>query len=112
MNLVERELEMRRLPQLMLFQDGGPVKTAEDWKHRREEIRELLCRECFGFPPRLSYEVSGQVVNTQEDAYGGKADSGAGNTLTLFPRVVSVYRDAAERRGAAAAVPLPGVYPV
>jgi hypothetical protein len=39
------------LPDPFLFEDGSRVKTPEDWRRRRGEIRELLLKYEYGTPP-------------------------------------------------------------
>ena len=53
-----------QLPDLMTFADGTPVKTAEDWARRREEIRGLYEYYMYGYLPdgseeTLTWEVRG-----------------------------------------------------
>ena len=52
------------IPDLMTFQDGTPVVTAEDWARRREEIKGLYEYYMYGYLPdgseeMLEWQVSG-----------------------------------------------------
>lgn len=73
MGNVEEELKIRKIPQLLRFENGTPVRDVGDWKKRREEIGEILSREFAGFAPRLSVRVSSEIIRMDENSYGGKA---------------------------------------
>ncbi|MDR1629308.1 MAG: alpha/beta hydrolase [Oscillospiraceae bacterium] len=68
-----QELKNRGLPQALRFSDGRRVAGAEDWEKRREEIKELLCREEYGFLPPKPRSVTAQAVKTEENFCAGKA---------------------------------------
>lgn len=70
---IEKELERRKLPELLLFPDGSKVKSAEDWEKRKGQIREILFREFAGFSPAFPVVTKGEVGVRDENAYGGKA---------------------------------------
>ena len=66
------EIDLRRLPEIMRLEDQAPVKNADDWSRRREEVRELLCREYMGnIPGNIFMDYS--LAEEEKDAYGGKA---------------------------------------
>lgn len=53
-------LTHRGLPDILTAADGEPVVTQADWACRRREIRDILCREEYGFlppPVKTDYEV-------------------------------------------------------
>lgn len=69
---LHEEIRSRRLPELLLSADNTLVQNANDWKKRREEIKQLLCKEYMGIAPE---NVTTHFELTEEDldAYGGKA---------------------------------------
>lgn len=73
MLFLKQELEKRKLPKLLCCMDGAEVTGIEMWQKRREEIKEILCREFAGFPCTFPLQVTGEAVKTDENAYGGKA---------------------------------------
>lgn len=73
--MLEEELRKRSLPQLMYLLSGEAVNSPALWECRRKEIEELLSREFVGFPTRLGYQVQKEVVRTEPDSFGGKAET-------------------------------------
>lgn len=73
MSFLKQELKSRKLPELLCRMDGTVVKDKEAWQGRREEIKEILCREFAGFPCAFPLQVTGESVKRDENAYGGKA---------------------------------------
>lgn len=69
----KRELEQRKLPELLAFADGVRVEKKEDMERRRQQIREILCREFGGYSPAFPVTTEGKVCIREENAYGGKA---------------------------------------
>ncbi|NLC42719.1 MAG: alpha/beta hydrolase [Clostridiales bacterium] len=69
---VKELLEARNLPQLLQFQDGSPVASAEDWNQRREEILSILSHEVYGerIPDPLSLVV--EVNESNDNSYAAK----------------------------------------
>jgi dienelactone hydrolase len=58
------------LPPLLEFLDGRQVKTGDDWKERREEIRSLLIKHFIGtFPSETPGIANAEIVSdeTRED---------------------------------------------
>lgn len=70
---IEKELERRKLPELLLSADGSRVESAADMDRRRQQIREILCREFGGYSPDFPVTTEGKVCIREENAYGGKA---------------------------------------
>lgn len=70
--MLREMLEALQLPKLLEFADGTPVKSAEDWPRRREEILALLCEEEYGVRPPNPIAVSAAVNGANERAYAGK----------------------------------------
>lgn len=71
--MLHQELKNRGLPEVLRFCDGQQVVGTEGWKTRREEIKELLCREEYGFLPPTPERVTVQAVKTEADFCAGKA---------------------------------------
>ncbi|WP_321024124.1 glucuronyl esterase domain-containing protein [Eisenbergiella porci] len=70
---VEKELEKRGIPEVLRFLDGSEANTPELWRKRREEIREILLEECYGRLPVQGWEAGWEVVQEDQNAFGGKA---------------------------------------
>ncbi len=63
-------LENLDLPKLFLNDRGGAVQTCGEWKTRREEIKELLQREEYGyFPQTVQPEIKSE--KKEERAFSG-----------------------------------------
>lgn len=73
MGLLEEECKLRNLPELYKKADNTLVDNISDWILRREEIKELLCREYCGCFPRISHKAVGKRILEDKEAYGGKA---------------------------------------
>ena len=59
-NYDESKVPPYTLPDPLVFADGRPVKTKDDWRTRRREILDIFAREMYGAePPRP------EVVNTE-----------------------------------------------
>ena len=73
--MIQKALKERNLPELMQFNDGRPVVTAEDWRKRREESLEILRREIYGFSPEAPREVRGKALPPKDPGtiFAGKA---------------------------------------
>ena len=52
------------LPNPLVFEDGPPVQSQQDWLHRRPELLKLLEEHIYGRTPSLPYELS---IHTDED---------------------------------------------
>ena len=56
-------LDSLHLPRLLTLHNNEAVKSQEDWEKRREEIKEILQREEYGYlPPVIPFEVKTQEV--------------------------------------------------
>ena len=57
------------LPDSMTFLDGRPVKTTDDWKKRKAEIKKLWCDYFIGhYPDQVPALLSAEVVRTCDGA--------------------------------------------
>jgi Abhydrolase family len=60
------ELPVRAaMPDVMVMNDGTRVTTSEQWKARREEMKQILEYYAVGLAPPPPGNVTGQVVKTQ-----------------------------------------------
>jgi hypothetical protein len=55
----------KEMPDVMVMNDGTTVKTAEQWKKRREEMKRILEYYAVGFAPPPPGNVKGKEVNSQ-----------------------------------------------
>lgn len=56
---MQQLLNSLHLPPLLTFQNGETVKNQEDWAKRRDEIKEILQREEYGYlPPVIPFQVT------------------------------------------------------
>lgn len=70
---ITKELEKRRIPELLRLSDNTPVDTPQLWETRRKEIRDILQKECYGYIPESGWETEWETVSEEENAFGGKA---------------------------------------
>lgn len=62
------------LPDPLRFNDGSPVKSANDWKQRRRaEVIELFVQHMYGRSPRPPRSLNYEVFDNDQAALGGKA---------------------------------------
>lgn len=71
MGNVQEELARRRLPELMTL-NGKNISTKQDWARKCEEMKDILCRELYGFPPFRKCSVEGRILRENPDGHGGK----------------------------------------
>lgn len=71
--MIAEKLAERRLPPLLRMNDGQMVHTPDDWRIRRRELLTLLQREEYGCTPAPPPEVSGEILESNPDAFAGKA---------------------------------------
>jgi hypothetical protein len=72
-NYDEAKVGAYTLPDPLVFNNGKPVRSARDWKRRREEILELFEANVYGRSPKAPRDISFDVVETDRNALGGKA---------------------------------------
>jgi len=71
LNVREENVPKFVLPDPLVFEDGSPVKTAEDWiTRRRPEVLNLLRENVYGIRPSTAYEVEFKEIAKQENVYG------------------------------------------
>jgi len=73
-NYDEAKVSAYTLPDPLVFANGKPVRTANDWiKHRRAEVVELFAENMFGHSPQPPNTINYDVFDTDKNALGGKA---------------------------------------
>ena len=72
-NYDEAKVGAYTLPDPLIFNNGKPVRSAHDWKQRREEILELFAVNVYGRSPKAPKDISFDMVETDKSALGGKA---------------------------------------
>ncbi len=74
-NYDEAKVPDYTLPELLKFEDGSPVATAEHWPKRRQELLELFSEHVYGHTPEKARETRLKVTVTQAvtDFLDGKA---------------------------------------
>ncbi|MDO5423678.1 MAG: hypothetical protein Q4F41_08140 [Eubacteriales bacterium] len=78
--MLQEELERRGIPKI-----GLPMQEPER-EARREEIRQILRREFYGFAPEFPLTDESEIVRTEENSFGGK-----GTTYEIEVRVRSPF---------------------
>ena len=63
---------MNFFPELLKFENGEQV-TKENWKNRRKEIIDILCREEYGYSPEKPEKVTGEVFEEITKVASGHA---------------------------------------
>jgi hypothetical protein len=58
------------LPDPLVFNNGKPVKSASDWKRRREELVEEFDREIYGRMPKSTPKVKWEIVSNAQEMVG------------------------------------------
>lgn len=69
-NADESKVPDYTLPDPLTFEDGTPVETAEEWKQRRAEIKELFDREIYGRVPENVPDVEWKLLSETDTLEG------------------------------------------
>ena len=72
-NYDESKVTVYTLPDPLVFNNGKPVRSGRDWRHRREEILELFRTQVYGHSPKPPKRLSFDLFNIDKNALGGKA---------------------------------------
>ncbi len=73
-NYDESKVGTYTLPDPLVFNDGKPVRTANDWtKHRRAEVLELFAENAYGHSPQPPRKIDYEISEMDKNALGGKA---------------------------------------
>ncbi len=60
-------------PDIMTFENGAKILTAEDWPKRRKELINILSAEEYGFMPPAPGKVNGSVIKSIKKCCSGHA---------------------------------------
>lgn len=71
--MIKEDLEKIKLPDLLTFNNGQTVKDKEEWKRRREEIKEIISREEYGYFPKEHAKISWEIIEEEDNYCGGTA---------------------------------------
>jgi hypothetical protein len=72
-NYDESRVAPYTLPDPLVFADGRPVRTADEWRARRAELLGLFEREVYGKAPPAPRGMWHEVRTTDSKALGGRA---------------------------------------
>ncbi|MFN0068388.1 MAG: acetylxylan esterase, partial [Limisphaerales bacterium] len=72
-NYDESRVPAYTLPDPLVFADGRPVKSARDWRQRREELLELFRSEVYGRSPGAPAVFRTRVTDDDPAALGDHA---------------------------------------
>lgn len=67
--MIKEELEKRKLPELLKFNDGKEVKNKEEWENRKNEIKKLLNEEEYGYFPEKHAPISVEILDENINRY-------------------------------------------
>lgn len=59
-----------QLQDLLLFNDGRPVQSPQDWRERRQELIEMLEETVYGKVPEVLYSLATEVLEDWSPAFG------------------------------------------
>ena len=72
-NYDESKVPQYVLPDPLVFDNGKPVRTKCQWKHRRAEIMESFRSQMFGREPAVPAHLAYEVTKTVPDVFEGLA---------------------------------------
>lgn len=64
--MIKEELERRKLPELLKFNNGEKIKDKVDWEKRRSEIKDILCKEEYGYFPSKHVPISVELIESDD----------------------------------------------
>lgn len=62
---IKAELEKRKLPELLRFNSGKLLMSSDEWKDRRNEIKEILLDNLWGRKPDWHENVTGYILDSE-----------------------------------------------
>lgn len=71
--MIKEDLEKIKLPDLLTFNNGQTIKNKEEWEKRREEIKEIISREEYGYFPKEHARISWKIIEEDDNYCGGTA---------------------------------------
>lgn len=71
--MIDTDLKKRNLPDLLKFNDGKYVKNIKDFEKRKNEIREILCKEEYGYFPKEHFSITAKILEENLNYCGSSA---------------------------------------
>ncbi len=68
-----KSIDRLLLPDVLKFNNGKEVISLEDWNLRKEEIKEIISKEEYGYFPNKHYKISSKIIKEDENYCGGTA---------------------------------------
>jgi hypothetical protein len=72
-NYDESKVGTYKLPDPLVFADGKPVRTPQDWSRRRAEILALFATNVYGLSPKPPEQTRFEISEQSKNALGSKA---------------------------------------
>lgn len=69
--MIKEEVQARKLPDVLKFNNGKEVTNNEEWKARREEIKKILCEEEYGYFPKEHVPITTRILEENMNYCGG-----------------------------------------
>lgn len=70
---LREEINKRNIPDILTFNNGAKLTSADQWEARRREIVKLLADEVYGHTPENNFNVSSEIISYSEKDCAGKA---------------------------------------
>lgn len=67
--MIKEELKKRNLPELLKFNNGKEVKNKENWEKRKNEIKDILNKEEYGYFPENHIPISIKILEEDINNY-------------------------------------------
>lgn len=67
--MIKEELEKRKLPELLKFNNGEKVKSEKEWERRKQEIKKILMEEEYGYFPEKRVPISAEILEENKERY-------------------------------------------
>lgn len=70
--MLNEQLERLNLPDALSFSDGRKVTEKEQWGQRRQEMKEIICREEYGLLPSPPRNMRTEILKKDDSFCAGK----------------------------------------
>jgi len=71
-NYDESKIPEYQLPNVLIDQQGHPIKTAKQWNQQRSDLLNVFAEQVYGKAPEAC-EISSKLISSSNDAVKGKA---------------------------------------
>jgi hypothetical protein len=71
--MISELLSKRNLPELLVASDGGAIKNTDEWEKHREYLKDLLCREEYGYMPPSPLSLTFETIEENKRYCASKA---------------------------------------